>query len=193
MKKIESLLLLSFFIAASSAQNTPRFLTHPIDVSVAVGDPAVFSCGVPKDSVNFSFNVYGSRSNHTLTCPDGRVEDVPQALFGHCVVKKGQLMAVWTIKGTSYSDNSTKFVCHLPNVPESPTAILHVHDNGKSFYILIGCCIGAFFGVLLVFGLSYTMLQRSETLQRCFSGKEDDTVSIIEKDSVKKNVKKEEF
>lgn len=42
-------------------------------------------------------------------------------------------------------------------------------DNGSSYDILIGCVIGGFFGILLVFGLSYTMLQRSETLQKCFS------------------------
>ncbi|KAM7382554.1 hypothetical protein PAMP_002280 [Pampus punctatissimus] len=158
--------------------------TRPADVTVAVGKPAVFRCGVPTASPNLTFTFYGSHGNYSLTCPHGNIEDIPQALYGSCDMKKEQSLAVWTLKGTSMSDNNTRVVCQQSGNPDAPAAILHVYDNGTRYATLIGCVIGGFFGTLLVFGLSYTMLQRSETLQRCFKGNatEDDMDTIIRKD-----------
>ncbi|KAK1895665.1 Basement membrane-specific heparan sulfate proteoglycan core protein [Dissostichus eleginoides] len=161
-----------------------RYLTRPADLTVAVGDLAVFSCGVPRASPTFTFTFYGSHGNYSLTCPSGHVEDIPQALYGSCGSKKGELLAVWTLKGTSYSDNGTRVVCQQPNNPAAPAAVLHVYDDGRSYSILIGCVIGGFFGILLVFGLSYLMLRRSETLQTWFRGSqpEDDMNTIVTKE-----------
>lgn len=160
------------------------YRTRPADVNVAVGEPAVFRCGVPKASPNLTFTFYGSHGNYSLTCPSGHMEDIPQALYGSCDMKKGESLAVWTLKGTSFSDNGTRVVCQHSKNPNAPAAVLHVYDKGTNFAILIGCAIGGFFGILLVFGLSYTMLQRSETLQRCFRGKatEDDMTTIVTKE-----------
>ncbi|CAK6954310.1 uncharacterized protein LOC122987871 [Scomber scombrus] len=157
---------------------------RPSGLTVAVGEPAVFRCGVPKASPNLTFTFFGSHGNYSLTCPQGHMEDIPQGLYGSCDMKKGQSLAVWTLKGTSFSDNGTKVVCQQSNNPDAPDAVLHVYDNGASYATLIGCTIGGFFGILLVFGLSYTMLQRSDTLQRCFRGKEteDDMTIIVTKD-----------
>lgn len=41
--------------------------------------------------------------------------------------------------------------------------------NSSYFGVLIGCVIGGFFGILIVFGLIYVFLQRSETFRECFS------------------------
>ncbi|KAI4811304.1 hypothetical protein KUCAC02_014216 [Chaenocephalus aceratus] len=172
--------------APSSAPNPAalRYLTHPADLTVAVGDPAVFSCGVPSASPTFTFTFYGSHGNYSLTCPSGHVEYIPQALYGSCGSKKGESLAVWTLKGTSYSDNGTRVVCQQPNNPAAPAAVLQVYDDGRSYFILIGCVIGGFFGILLVFGLSYLMLRRSETLQTWFRGSqpEDDMNTIVTKE-----------
>lgn len=185
--------------APSSAQNTTSttatstsapnpavisYHTHPRNIKVAVGEPAVFRCGVPKDSTNVTFTFYGSHRNYSLRCPSGHVEDVPQALYGSCDVKKGELLAVWTLKGTSFSDNGTKVVCQQSKNPSAVVAVLHVYDNGASYATLIGCAIGGFFGILLVFGLLYAMLLRSENLQKCFRGKEteDDMTTIVTKE-----------
>ncbi|XP_010790944.1 uncharacterized protein [Notothenia coriiceps] len=161
-----------------------RYLTHPADLKVAVGDPAVFSCGVPRASPTFTFTFYGSHGNYSLTCPSGHVEDIPQALYGSCGSKKGESLAVWTLKGTSYSDNGTRVVCQQPNNRAAPAAVLQVYDDGRSYFILIGCVIGGFFGILLVFGLLYFMLRRSETLQTWFRGSqpEDDMNTIVTKE-----------
>lgn len=179
----------------SSAQNTTTttsapnpaalsYRTRPRDVTVAVGEPAVFRCGVPKASPNFTFTFYASHGNYSLTCPSGHVEDIPQALYGSCEMKKGESLAVWTLKGTSFSDNGTRVVCQQSKNPDEPAAYLHVYANGTSYAALIGCAIGGFFGILLVFGLLYIMLQRSETLQKCFRGKEteDDMTTIVTKE-----------
>ncbi|XP_070768758.1 uncharacterized protein [Enoplosus armatus] len=161
------------------------YRTRPANVTVAVGEPAVFRCGVPLASPNLTFTFYGSHNTYNLTCPYGHVEDIPQALYGSCDMKKGESLAVWTLKGTSFSDNGTRVVCRQSrNNDAPPAAVLHVYDNGISNATLIGCTIGGFFGILLVFGLSYTMLRRSETLQKCFRGKEteDDMTTIVTKD-----------
>ncbi|XP_023266219.1 uncharacterized protein LOC111658072 [Seriola lalandi dorsalis] len=195
------LLALLLLITPSSAQNTtvatttissvgttnpaaPSYLTRPADVTVAVGEPAVFRCGVPEDSPSLTFILYGSHGKYNLTCPHGHVEDIPQALYGSCDVGKGESLAVWTLRGTSFSDNGTRVLCQQPRNPDAPAAVLHVYDNGTSYTTLISCSIGGFFGILLVFGLSYTMLRRSETLQKCFRGKEteDDMTTIVTKD-----------
>lgn len=160
------------------------YRTRPRDVRVAVGDPAVFTCGVPKGSPRFTFTFHTSHGKYNLTCPSGHVEDIPQALYGSCVEKNGELLAVWTLRGTSFPDNGTRVVCRQSKNPEAPSAVLIVYDNGVSYATLIGCAIGGFFGMLLVSGLLYTMLQRSETMQKCFRGKEteDDMTTIVTKE-----------
>lgn len=177
----------------ASAQNTPSqnpaalgYSTLPANLTVAVGDPAVFRCASSASS-KLTFNLYGSHGNYSLNCSENSgnsVEDIPQALYGSCEGKNEEVMAVWTIKGTSFSDNGTRVLCQQLNHPDAPPAFLHVYDSGTSYAILIGCTIGGFFGTLLVIGLSYTVLQRSETLQRCYRGKEreEDTSTIVTKE-----------
>lgn len=172
--------------ATTSAPNPAAltYRTRPADATVAVGEPAVFLCGVPKASPNLTFTFYGSQGNYSLTCPYGHMDDIPKGLYGSCEMKKEESLAVWTLKGTSFSDNGTRVVCQQLENPDAPAAVLHVYDNGISHATLIGCTIGGFFGMLLVAGLSYTMLQRSETLQKCFRGKdtEDDLTTIVTND-----------
>ncbi|KAM4569039.1 uncharacterized protein V3H82_013055 [Fundulus diaphanus] len=157
------------------------YRTLPIDVKVAVGEPAEFRCGVSEASQNLTFTLYSSHGNYTLTCPNGKVEDIPQALYGSCEVKNGELVAVWTLKGTSYSDNEARVVCHESNAPDECAAVLRVYDNGASYATLIGCLIGGFFGVLLVFGLIFLLLPKSMTIQNCLGedDTEDDQDSIV--------------
>ncbi|XP_030013210.1 uncharacterized protein LOC115435136 [Sphaeramia orbicularis] len=162
-----------------------RYTTRPSDVVAAVGESVVFRCGVPKTSSGLSFTLYGSHRNYTLRCPGDHVEDIPQALDGSCEIKGPELLAVWTLKGASFSDNRTRVMCHQSANPDAPSAHLVVYDDGSSYSVLIGCTIGGFFGVLLVFGLWFMALQRSETLRTCFGGKEteEDLSSIVTKES----------
>ncbi|XP_049902565.1 uncharacterized protein LOC126391704 [Epinephelus moara] len=174
-------------ITTSTSAPNPAVLsyrTRPHNIKVAVGEPAVFLCGVPRASSNVTFTFYGSHHNYTLRCPSGHMEDIPQALYGSCDVKNGELLAVWTLKGTSFSDNGTKVVCQQSRNPSAVVAVLHVYDNGASYATLIGCAIGGFFGILLVFGLLYAALLRSENLQKCFRGNEieDDMTTIVTKE-----------
>nr|XP_020452862.1 uncharacterized protein LOC109958505 [Monopterus albus] len=185
------LLALLLITALSSAQNTltatspvstapalnpaaVNYTTWPANVTVAVGQPAVFRCGVPSASPNLTFTFYRSQHIYNLTCPYGQVEAVPQAL-GSCDMKNGESLAVWTLWGTSLSDDGAQVVCQQRSGPDAPAAFLHVYSIGNvgtSYTTLIGCTIGGFFGTLLVFGVLFLMLWKSETFQRCYRGKE---------------------
>ncbi|XP_007554998.1 uncharacterized protein LOC103139994 [Poecilia formosa] len=167
--------------STSASKKISGYRTLPIDVKVAVGEPAEFRCGVPEASESLTFTFYSSHGNYTLTCPNGKVEDIPQALYGRCEVKGGELVAIWTLKGTSYSDNDTLVICHQSNDPEDCSAVLHVYDNGASYATLVGCLIGGFFGVLLIFGLIFLLMPKSMTIQNCLGEDDinDDLDSIV--------------
>ncbi|XP_032415533.1 uncharacterized protein LOC116717955 [Xiphophorus hellerii] len=165
----------------SAPKNVSGYRTLPTDVRVAVGEPAEFRCGVPEASKSLTFTFYSSHGNYTLSCPNGKVEDIPQAPYGRCEVKGGELVAIWTLKGTSYSDNDTLVVCHQSNDPEDCSAVLHVYDKGASYATLVGCVIGGFFGVLLIFGLIFLLMPKSMTIQNCLDEEDiiDDLDSIV--------------
>ncbi|KAK5621894.1 hypothetical protein CRENBAI_003585 [Crenichthys baileyi] len=103
------------------------YRTIPVDVKVGLGEPAEFRCGVSEGSQNLIFTFYSSHGNYTLTCPNGKMEDISQALYGSCEVKNGELVAIWTLKGTSYSDNNARVVCQQSNNPDECVAVLHVY------------------------------------------------------------------
>ncbi|KAM9310619.1 uncharacterized protein KZ484_026470 isoform 1-T2 [Pholidichthys leucotaenia] len=165
----------------SSKPGAYGYRTQPANVTVAVGEPAVFRCGVPRSSQNISFTFYGSHGKYVLICPHGHIENIPQALYGTCEINNTELLAVWTIQGTSYFDNGTRVVCHQLKNPHRLTARLHVYDNGASNALVIGCVIGGVFGIVLVSLLLYAMLVKSDTLQNIFGAAdtEDDTIQIV--------------
>lgn len=171
----------------TSAQNTSvssepskNYKTLPLNKTVGLGDPAEFWCGVPRDSEGLTFTFYGSAHNYTLRCPSGHIEDIPQALEGLCVEHLDELLAAWVLKGTSIPDNSTRVVCQRRGHPAAPAAYLRVYDNGSGNALLIGLAVGGFFGLIIVFGLLYLMLTRSEQLQICFRGKNKQPEDLTE-------------
>lgn len=173
----------------SSASPQPPNVTHdqsqiyispPINVTVDLGDPAGFWCSVPRSSEGLTFTWFGSSHNYTLSCPSGHIEDIPQALVGLCKVHLDELLAAWILKGTSIPDNGTRVVCQRRGHPAAPAAYLHVHNNGSGNSLLIGLAVGGFFGVLTVFGLFYLLLTKSERLQICFRGKDEELEDVTE-------------
>jgi len=44
---------------------------------VALGEAAVFRCGVPEASPRITFNFSGNIGNYSLKCPLGHVKDIP--------------------------------------------------------------------------------------------------------------------
>ncbi|XP_072317544.1 uncharacterized protein [Eucyclogobius newberryi] len=170
--------------STSTAPGPSRsYLTVPSNMTVGLGDPVQFLCGVPKNSEGLTFTFYGSSHNYSLSCPSGHVKDIPQALEGSCQVHLEELLARWVLKGTSLPDNGARVVCQRRGHPAAPTAHLHVYDNGSGNSLLIGVALGGFFGVIAVFGLLYLMLTRSERLRICFRGKDngpDDLTEIVD-------------
>lgn len=166
-----------------------KYSTQPSNISVGVGEPAVFHCGVPEAHPNLTFTLYGSNHNYSLTCPGGHVEDIPQAVYGRCEMKNGESLATWTLLGTALPHNGTRVVCQQLSNPRALSAVLHVYDTGATNVLLIGCILGGFFGVLLVAALLYTFLVKSESFQECFGGEEteDDMTTIVSTEQKKKS------
>ncbi|XP_026149752.1 uncharacterized protein LOC113122544 [Mastacembelus armatus] len=180
------LLTLLQITAPSSAQSTANsYSTRPVNVSVAAGELVMFYCGVTSASSNLTFSFHSSKGNYSLTCPNGQVDAVPQVLYGRCTMKNRELLAVWTLNGTSLSDNEAHVVCQQPNNLDAPAAVLHVYTFGSNKGILIGCTIGGFLGALVMAGIFYLVLQKNKTVQECFRGdepEEDDMNTIVTKD-----------
>lgn len=166
--------------ALTTANPSKSYSTVPLNVTAGLGDPAKFWCGVPKTSEGLTFTFYGSAHNYTLSCPSGHIKDIPQALEGLCIEHLDELLAGWALSGTSIPDNGSKVVCQRKGHPAAPAAYLHVYDNGSGNALLIGLAIGGFFGVIIVFGLLYLMLTRSERLQICFRGKNNQPEDLTE-------------
>ncbi|KAF3691633.1 hypothetical protein EXN66_Car007308 [Channa argus] len=172
-------------IMNSSPNPAPvAYITSPADVTLAEGQLAVFRCGVSTVSPNLTFTYYGKQDTYNLTCPYSYVEPVPQTLYGSCEMKAGESLAVWTLSAASFFDNGTRVVCHQLNNPNAPAAMLYVYKKGTNYTTLIVCTIGGFTVTVLVFGLLYCVLQRSERFQKCFGGEEteDDLSTIVTKD-----------
>ncbi|KAK6326565.1 hypothetical protein J4Q44_G00022100 [Coregonus suidteri] len=156
-------LLALLHLLQCSAQN--NYTTRPNNLTVAAGKPAAFQCGVTPPPRQLNFTLYGSHGNRTLICPGNHTDYLAaQSIKGYCNNTGKELFAMWLISRTSHSDNNTQ--------------------DSSYFATLIGCVIGGFFGILIVFGLSYTVLRRSERFQRCFRGKdrEDDVTTMVTKD-----------
>lgn len=174
----------------ASAQNTtlqpdpPKYSTVPLNQTVAGGKPAIFRCGVPPIAPQLNFTIYTRQGNYTLTCPGHTVmKDLPvKALTGSCFNTVSEQTAVWSFSGTSYSDNNTRVKCkQLGGL--ALEASLTVSDDKTRFATIIGCSIGGFFGILLVFFLSIVFIKKSPTLQKCFRGEESiDDLSLVSKD-----------
>lgn len=156
------------------------YTKKPENITAATGDSATFPCGVKKSAGKVDFTIQGN-NNKTMSCPgnDTNVWQV-ESLKWSCSETTNEILATWTIIGTSLPDNGTMFRCKAQGQPEV-VGHLHVFVNSSYFGVLIGCVIGGFFGILIVFGLIYVFLQRSETFRECFRGKqEDDERTIVE-------------
>lgn len=161
-----------------------KYSTVPLNQTVAKGKAAIFRCGVPPTAPRLIFTIYTSQGNYTLTCPGHTVmKDLPvKALTGSCFNTVSEQTAVWSFSGTSYSDNNTRVECNqLGGL--ALEAYLTVLDDKTRFAVIIGCSIGGFFGILLVLFLSFVFVKKSETLQKCFRGKESiDDLTLVSKD-----------
>ncbi|XP_028837182.1 uncharacterized protein LOC114790915 [Denticeps clupeoides] len=155
----------------------------PENITSLTGKTVTFHCATRLPSA-LSFSIQGSQNNNTLSCnssqPFKPISVPSRALQGNCENRNGELVAQWTIISTSLSDNATIFRCQSSGLPDA-IGTLTVYMNSGYFATLIGCVIGGFFGILIVFVGVYIALQRSEKLQICFRGKsEDDAITIVE-------------
>ncbi|CAB1334094.1 unnamed protein product [Coregonus sp. 'balchen'] len=116
-----------------------------------------------------------SAQNNYTTRPNNLTVAAGKPAAFQCGVSPPPRQLNFTLYG---SHGNRTLIC-----PGNHTDYLAAQDSSY-FATLIGCVIGGFFGILIVIGLSYTVLRRSERFQRCFRGKdrEDDVTTMVTKD-----------
>lgn len=159
------------------------YTSTPHNVSQMSGKAASFLCGISPETATTTvlFTIHHCRGNQSVQCP-GEPNYLPSlGLNGYCEVEGQELRAVWSMAYISQRDDATYVVCQ-PTGLRATYAYLSVKGNNSYFYALIGCAAGGFLGILLIFGLAYLGLKRSERCRQCFNGytSEDDTSAIIE-------------
>lgn len=179
------LLLLLQLPVPSTAQTFGSLLQN---ITVRVGQPAVFYCDYPMSSyITFSFS--GAIGNYTLNCSSSGTNNgltsptVRPPLSGACQpASPGRNQAVWTMGVTTNSDDWSRLTCSSPGLPPV-RAVLRVQDK-SSVATMLACVLGGFFGVLVLIVLAYLAVKRSPRLQRIFRGDDadKDDISIVTKD-----------
>ncbi|KAJ8287620.1 hypothetical protein COCON_G00002790 [Conger conger] len=159
------------------------YTSIPLNVTQDSGKVANFLCGVSPETATtrVEFTIHRRHGNYSVLCPGEPMSLPSQGLNGYCEVKGQELRAGWSIAYSSRRDSDTYVVCEPTGL--SPTyAYLTVKGNNSYFSAFIGCVVGGFLVILLIFGLAYLGMRRSESLRRCFKGQmtEDDLSTIIE-------------
>ncbi|KAK1806725.1 hypothetical protein P4O66_005223 [Electrophorus voltai] len=95
------------------------------------------------------------------------------SLSGYCEVTNLEAIAIWELSNVGSDSNDIPLVCHTSGLTDK-YGYLFVNGNSKYYAMLFGCVMGGFFGILIVFGVTYITLKRSERFQNCFKGREED-------------------
>ncbi|KAI4889095.1 hypothetical protein NFI96_018624 [Prochilodus magdalenae] len=152
----------------------------PQNVTINSGKSATFRCGAAPFSgpERLNFTVQRPDANYSLSCPGDRVNIPSLLLNGQCEVKSSEIIATWEITNLVTKLSDTVFKCQIDGVGDK-YAFLWVQGNGAYYAMLFGCVMGGFFGILIIFGLTYISLKRSERLQNCFKGRAEDDVMTV--------------
>lgn len=106
-------------------------------------------------------------------------------MYGNCDVSPTQISASWQLSNIGSDINSSAFICSVTGL-DVVTGYLIITGASTYFLMLFGCVIGGFFGILIIFILTYVSLKRSEKLRECFKGKpEDDVLGGVEEETIK--------
>ncbi|XP_076869050.1 uncharacterized protein LOC143519476 [Brachyhypopomus gauderio] len=170
------LVLVLQFLWPSMAVN---FTVVPQNVTVALGKSASFQCGIssPKE-VSFNFTVCRPEANYTLTCPGRSINFQTLSLSGYCQVNNTEALATWDLSTVGSDSNGIHIVCHTNGLTDKH-AYLFIDGSSKYYAMLFGCVMGGFFGILIVFAVTYITLKKSEKFQTCFKGKEEDDIPTV--------------
>ncbi|KAK6469806.1 hypothetical protein HHUSO_G32221 [Huso huso] len=171
---------LLLYSAGSAAENS--FLNSPQNMTIARGTTALFTCAVKasqtNDSLAIGFKSKSAGNYNMLKCQGGTNEvTMVSNVEGRCKKNGDTLEASWRIAIALMSDNETMVICNAPGI-KNTTAYLFVYDNNHN-QTIVGCAIGGFFGIIIVFGFTYLLLKRSERFQKCLKGKpvDDETTT----------------
>ncbi|KAG9335407.1 hypothetical protein JZ751_004728 [Albula glossodonta] len=163
------------------ASTALTYTSAPHNISQESGKPVSFLCGVSPEtaSLKLNFTIYSHYGNHSLFCPGGTVNLQPEGLKGHCEVKGQELRALWSIAHSMPRDDGTLVVCRSTGLPPA-YGYLTLNERDSYFATLIGCVVGGFFGILVIFGFAFLGLKRSEKCRRLLKGRStQDDISVI--------------
>ncbi|KAG9283689.1 hypothetical protein AMEX_G2487 [Astyanax mexicanus] len=169
------LLILVLEVVPSSAGN---YTIIPQNVTISTGNLGTFRCGVTQ-MPPINFTAQRPDRNYTLTCPGPALNFPILALSGHCTGTAPDIIATWNMANVASNVNGTVFRCQAVGLSDK-YAYLWITGSSKYYAMLFGCVMGGFFGILIIFAVSYVSLKRSERLQNCFKGQDEDGVMPTE-------------
>ncbi|KAK3541373.1 hypothetical protein QTP86_023073 [Hemibagrus guttatus] len=179
-----------------------------------MGKSATFTCTVTPKNMSLNFTARLPTTSYVLQCPGKPVkfpsmvrdftllhqiklinlQQIPECrnsaqkngLYGNCESNDVQVTGTWQMSNIGNDVNGTAFTCIGSDL--SPvTGYLWITGASAYYLMLFGCVMGGFFGILIVFGVTYISLKRSEKLQECFKGKdeEEDVIGGVEEETIK--------
>ncbi|KAG7318021.1 hypothetical protein KOW79_019056 [Hemibagrus wyckioides] len=162
------------------------YSNYPINTTVNMGKSATFTCTVTPNNMTLNFTVRLPQNSYVLQCPGKGIKYPSMGLYGNCEVTGSQVTGTWQMSNIGNDVNGTAFTCVGSDL--SPiTGYLWITGASSYYLMLFGCVMGGFFGILIIFGVTYVSLKRSEKLQECFKGKDEDedVIGGVEEETIK--------
>ncbi|KAF7692061.1 hypothetical protein HF521_011028 [Silurus meridionalis] len=158
----------------------------PVNTTVYMGKSTTFTCSIVPGNGMLNFTARLPLNSYTLQCPGKNLNFPSMSLYGSCDNKPNQNTASWQMSNIGSDVNGSAFICSGDGL-DVQVGYLWITGASKYYLMLFGCVMGGFFGILIIFGVTYVSLKRSERLQECFKGKpeEEDDIEGVEEETIK--------
>ncbi|GAA6083815.1 uncharacterized protein LOC123743145, partial [Tachysurus ichikawai] len=150
-----------------------NYTNTPVNTTASMGKSATFTCTVIPTGMAINFTATLPQSSYVQQCPGKNIKYPSMGLNGNCEITSTQVTATWQMSNIGPDVNNTAFTCVGTGLPPV-TGYLWITGASSYYLMLFGCVMGGFFGILIVFILAYVSLKKSEKLQECFKGKDED-------------------
>ncbi|TSK20090.1 hypothetical protein Baya_1638 [Bagarius yarrelli] len=187
----EMMLSLMGFLVCVMLQSVPpaqgmAYTNTPVNTTVNMGKSATFTCTVTPNNMTINFTARLPYNKYELRCPGQSIKFPSMGLYGNCEVTPTQVTGTWQMLNIGNEVNNSAFICTGTGLPEH-VGFLWIAGASKYYLMLFGCVMGGFFGILIIFVVTYVSLKKSEKLQECFKGKgeDDEDIGNVEEENIK--------
>ncbi|KAM9436669.1 uncharacterized protein Hap1MRO34_001064 [Clarias gariepinus] len=178
-------LFICFVLLSVPPAQGQNYVSYPTNTTVNMGKSTTFTCAVQPGNTTMNFTARLPLNTYTLQCPGSNINLPSMSLYGTCDYSATQITATWKMSNIATDVNGTTFTCSPGGLPVQ-TGYLWITGASQYFLMLFGCVMGGFFGILIVFSVTYVSMKRSEKFQECFKGKpEDDVMGGVEEESIR--------